>query len=225
MTKRESILGAALLFAVVAGATLFMQLRSAQQQAGSALVTGPETLPTVTPPATAASTTPVAATAQAPAPMPAPVPAVSQDAGPAPVIPAPPPLLPGTRPPVARTASVAGSPAIISSNDQDGDGIVTREEARLAGAALDRMWDFYDTNRDGRVEAGEVDQRNAEATEARSSPGGLAASIMANNDLDRDGVITREEARVANGALNSTWNQYDRNRDGKVVPAEIRGPR
>jgi beta-lactamase regulating signal transducer with metallopeptidase domain len=45
---------------------------------------------------------------------------------------------------------------IISTNDQNGDGTVTKEEAATAGKALIRMWDSYDINKDGKVDVAEV---------------------------------------------------------------------
>jgi beta-lactamase regulating signal transducer with metallopeptidase domain len=45
---------------------------------------------------------------------------------------------------------------VIGSNDQNGDGTVTKEEAAQAGKALIRMWDSYDLNKDGKVDVAEV---------------------------------------------------------------------
>lgn len=45
---------------------------------------------------------------------------------------------------------------VISSNDQNGDGIVTREEAVKAGKALIGLWSTYDLNNDGKVDIAEV---------------------------------------------------------------------
>jgi hypothetical protein len=45
---------------------------------------------------------------------------------------------------------------VIASNDQNGDGIVTKEEATKFGGGLARLWQIYDIDKDGKVDAAEV---------------------------------------------------------------------
>ena len=45
---------------------------------------------------------------------------------------------------------------VVKTNDQNGDGIVTREEAIKTGAGLARLWDLYDINKDGKVDVAEI---------------------------------------------------------------------
>jgi hypothetical protein len=46
--------------------------------------------------------------------------------------------------------------------------------------------------------------------------------VMANNDLNKDGVITHEEAIKAGKQLALTWDRFDANKDGKVTVDEIK---
>jgi EF hand len=45
--------------------------------------------------------------------------------------------------------------------------------------------------------------------------------VMANNDLNKDGVITKEEATKAGKQLIQVWDTYDLNKDGKVDRDEL----
>lgn len=47
------------------------------------------------------------------------------------------------------------------------------------------------------------------------------SAIMTSNDLNKDGVVTKEEATTAGKALIRLWNAYDLNKDGVVDDAEI----
>jgi hypothetical protein len=46
--------------------------------------------------------------------------------------------------------------------------------------------------------------------------------VMANNDLNKDGIITREEATKAGRQLAQTWDFFDTNMDGKVNTDELK---
>ena len=68
----------------------------------------------------------------------------------------------------------------------------------------------------------------ASAVQAQAPGGGPGASpqatidqMMTNNDANKDGVITKEEATKANLRLIAAWDTYDLNKDGKVDSAEI----
>jgi hypothetical protein len=61
---------------------------------------------------------------------------------------------------------------------------------------------------------------------AGSTPESSAAQVsvetaMANNDLNKDGVITKAEATKAARRLIQSWDQYDLNKDGKVDKTEL----
>jgi hypothetical protein len=46
--------------------------------------------------------------------------------------------------------------------------------------------------------------------------------VLANNDLNKDGVITREEATKAGRQLAQLWDYFDLNKDGKVDMDELK---
>ena len=46
--------------------------------------------------------------------------------------------------------------------------------------------------------------------------------VMANNDLNKDGIITKEEATKAARTLAQVWDLFDANMDGKVDAEEIK---
>ena len=46
--------------------------------------------------------------------------------------------------------------------------------------------------------------------------------VMGNNDLDKDGIITREEATKAGRQLAQTWDFFDTSKDGKVDLEELK---
>jgi Ca2+-binding EF-hand superfamily protein len=47
------------------------------------------------------------------------------------------------------------------------------------------------------------------------------AEIIASNDLDKDGIVTRDEAKKNNGNLSVMWDVYDMDHDGRVNLAEV----
>jgi Ca2+-binding EF-hand superfamily protein len=58
------------------------------------------------------------------------------------------------------------------------------------------------------------------------TPGSATSQVsvetaMANNDLNKDGVITKAEATKAARRLIQSWDQYDLNKDGKVDKSEL----
>jgi hypothetical protein len=122
---------------------------------------------------------------------------------------------------------------IIAANDVNGDGIVTLEEAAKVNGNLYVMFSaVYDQDHDGRLDVaelkrgmGEVEVGTALVKITGESGGNMAAArpetIMANNDLNKDGIITREEAKTAGKALARMWDSYDLNKDGKVEYAEL----
>lgn len=57
---------------------------------------------------------------------------------------------------------------------------------------------------------------------AQEAPPVTAESVMASVDVDKDGVVTRDEAARANPVLAQNWDRYDQNRDGKVDLAEMK---
>jgi hypothetical protein len=48
-----------------------------------------------------------------------------------------------------------------------------------------------------------------------------SSAVIANNDLDKDGKVTKDEATRVGKALLSMWDRYDLNKDGVVDEAEV----
>lgn len=123
---------------------------------------------------------------------------------------------------------------ILANNDLNKDGIITREEAAKANQPLFFMWSQYDINGDGKVVAAEVGvyTEAVELGTAVNKLGGSSAAaglpskaqpeaIIANNDQNNDGIVTREEAQKSAKALFMMWDIYDLDKNGKVDAAEI----
>lgn len=116
---------------------------------------------------------------------------------------------PGTR---------ATAMSVADNNDLNRDGVITKAEATKAAGGLIQNWDRFDLNKDGTVDTNELQQ-----DEAGASAGGqlTTKAIADNNDLNKDGVITRAEATRAAGGLIQNWDHYDVNKDDKVDASEL----
>jgi beta-lactamase regulating signal transducer with metallopeptidase domain/Ca2+-binding EF-hand superfamily protein len=121
---------------------------------------------------------------------------------------------------------------MVKNNDLNGDGIVTKEEAEQAGKSLNKLWAMYDMDGDGRVDVEEIRRATADmavGTALQKITGSAEghvymvdpAKVVASNDLDGDGIVTRDEAVKANKALLGLWDNYDLNKDGKLDAKEI----
>jgi Ca2+-binding EF-hand superfamily protein len=122
---------------------------------------------------------------------------------------------------------------IIASNDLNKDGYVTKQEATTANKTMIKMWGFYDMDSDGRVDAKEA-ARASEAmyvataeekiTGEKSSAGPAMvkpSDAIATNDLNKDGVVTKEEAMTVGKGMARLWDAYDLNKDGKIDVVEF----
>jgi hypothetical protein len=56
---------------------------------------------------------------------------------------------------------------------------------------------------------------------ATAAPVPTAESVMANNDLNKDGIITKAEATSSGARLILQWDVYDLNKDDKVDKVEL----
>ena len=65
---------------------------------------------------------------------------------------------------------------VMANNDLNKDGIITREEAMKAGRQLAQAWDFFDTNKDGKVDMDELKKGLAAAQESGAPPPAAATS-------------------------------------------------
>lgn len=136
-------------------------------------------------------------------------------------------------PPPATESRMKTAEQIIATNDLNKDGIVTREEAAQVNGTLNVMFSaVYDLNHDGKLDVAELKHAMNEVEVGTSldkitgqSGGSMAAArpetIIANNDLNKDGVVTKDEAKTSGKALFRMWDSYDLNKDGQVNYAEL----
>lgn len=101
--------------------------------------------------------------------------------------------------------------------DADGDGVITREEAR-AYPRLATHFDAADVNRDGRLEGAEIEAGlDSARREARTA---IRERWMA-ADKDGDGAISQAEANDSLPGLAQRFSEFDANGDGKITRDEI----
>jgi Ca2+-binding EF-hand superfamily protein len=217
MTKRELILSAALLIVGITGGNLWLQLRDARKQLAQfqePQLRSPESVRPVAARVPPGSTKPVSTAGQVASPAPPePSSATATER---------PNTSPGNRNPDAGT--------VMGSNDLNKDGIITRDEAKSANKLLAFAWDRYDLNKDGMVTPQEVEESAAKGAQGPGSGGGLGggtrrippSSVLSTNDVNGDGIITRDEARSVDKNLNRSWETYDTNMDGVVDANELK---
>ncbi len=160
----------------------------------------------------------VPGTASTAAPLPTPpLPAPSAvPAAPRPVLPIP------TAPPPRVPVNSIGPEQTMASNDQNGDGIISRSEAEAANKTVIQLWDMYDGNKDGSVDAREVVQANIRFVGMRGQAQRTGSdTIVTSNDKNGDGVVTRDEAAQVNGALSKYWPLLNLNNDDKTDRDEV----
>jgi Ca2+-binding EF-hand superfamily protein len=123
--------------------------------------------------------------------------------------------------------------------DADRDGSISRQEAQVE-SVLVASWSKYDRNRDQKLDAEEFsafEQSSASAAEAEEAVGqrgrtaaGMPATahqehavrgdLIEQLDKDGDGGISQQEAR-GESSLAESWDQIDRNDDGKLDSSEL----
>jgi hypothetical protein len=87
--------------------------------------------------------------------------------------------------------------------DPDGDGVTTKAEIL---AAADTRFDALDTNKDGKLDAGE-----------RAAAAGMGGRMLERADANGDGVVTRDEFHAQ---VLQRFGRVDTNGDGKIDQAE-----
>jgi Ca2+-binding EF-hand superfamily protein len=101
--------------------------------------------------------------------------------------------------------------------DADKDGFVTRDEAKDF-PMLSAQFDAADTNKDGRLDAAEMDAHRAtmhSAGRAKAQERWQAA------DTDGDGAISRAEAEASMPGVAERFKQFDVDKNGKIERAEM----
>jgi len=100
--------------------------------------------------------------------------------------------------------------------DANGDGIITREEAK-GHRRLEASFDELDVNKDGQLDASEM---NARRDAMRAERQAEATKRWQAADKDGDGALSREEA-AGMPRLAEHFDEVDANKDGKVERAEM----
>lgn len=116
--------------------------------------------------------------------------------------------------PAPLQAQEPGVAAALSRLDTDGDQAISREEA---AAGRERMFERFDRNGDGVVDAGEIQLvRDRIAAMARMADSMILLRSQ-RLDTDGDGGVSKAEFEAAGGM----FDLADRNGDGSVSAAEI----
>lgn len=97
--------------------------------------------------------------------------------------------------------------------DRDGDGAVSKQEARLHAPDVLRKFDRMDANRDGKVTREEFDR--AFETRAKRELDRFHAL-----DTNRDGTLSRQEFLKEAPQGQSAFSALDRNKDGRISQEE-----
>ena len=106
-------------------------------------------------------------------------------------------------------AGVLGTQSVLAKGtDIDGDGVFSKEEITQARyKQLDKKFEKLDTNKDGQVSMDEL----------KGQRGGIAKKA----DANKDGVITKAEARAyTDQSVDKYMQKKDLNRDGKLDKEE-----
>jgi hypothetical protein len=99
------------------------------------------------------------------------------------------------------------------SNDKDGDGKVSKEEASGLPEAL---FTNNDTNNDGFLDKAEMDAMRARFKSGGGQGGGMR-NLMS-NDKNKDGKVSRDEAPEG---MQNFFDRMDANGDGFIDQAEL----
>ena len=101
--------------------------------------------------------------------------------------------------------------------DPNGDGIVTREEAK-AYPRLTADFDVADANKDGQLDATEM---NAHRDRMRSEMRARADERWKAADTDGDGKLSLAEAQASMPQMAERFQKFDANKDGYVSRDEM----
>ncbi|MBI3937227.1 MAG: EF-hand domain-containing protein [Betaproteobacteria bacterium] len=98
--------------------------------------------------------------------------------------------------------------------DKDGDGALTREEARRGMPSVYRMFDQVDADKDGKVTREELEA----AFQARAR---REAARLRALDANRDNVLTADEIGRNAASSQRVLGEMDANRDGRITRDEL----
>lgn len=121
---------------------------------------------------------------------------------------------------VASLAQAADTPPPAKGGfpmDVNNDGFVTRDEAKDY-PMLSAQFDAADTNKDGKLDAAEMD---AHRNEMRASGRAKAQERWKAADTDGDGAISRKEAEASMPGVAERFKKFDVDGNGKIERAEM----
>ena len=108
--------------------------------------------------------------------------------------------------------------ARLKKADTNGDGMISRDEARAALPRVYEHFDEIDTNHDGQITAEELQAFHQKMHAGRQQK---AAEHFKKLDTDGDGRISRAEAQ-ASPRLAAHFDEIDANKDGFITPDELK---
>jgi hypothetical protein len=103
--------------------------------------------------------------------------------------------------------------------DANKDGVVTKKEFDAFHA---KHFKEIDTNHDGKLSKDELDAMRPMPMMRGGRPDNLISNRFDAADVNKDGALTREEAKEMPMLLQH-FDEIDANKDGKVTPEEIQG--
>lgn len=110
-----------------------------------------------------------------------------------------------------------GTPPMFGKFDKNGDGRISRDEAR---DGADQMFTETDTNKDGFVSAEEM---RAHHTAMHEKGASMMREHWKAADKDGDGALSRAEVEAGKMPMMARdFDKLDKNKDGKLSPDEIK---
>jgi Ca2+-binding EF-hand superfamily protein len=126
---------------------------------------------------------------------------------------------PATAPPADGSAMHSGMHEHWKAADKDGNGTLSREEAKASMPHVAENFDRIDANHDGQVSMDEM--RGFHKAQGRHSPEEMQQRFKS-ADKNGDGAIDMAEAKAGMPMLAEHFADVDTNKDGKVTPEEMK---
>lgn len=108
--------------------------------------------------------------------------------------------------------------------DADGNGLISRAEARERLPAIAAEFDAIDANRDGNLSPEELRAHERNRRKRRGDARGASgfAAYFERADTDGNGMLSRTEIKQALPRLSAKFDAIDKDRNGQLTRAELR---